>query len=61
LFFVGLALVLRNLWAWLEGLLAGEKPSPRQQAAAKKRQFRRLLVLLVEGIQQENAFEPLLA
>jgi hypothetical protein len=60
LFFVGLALVLRNLWAWLQGLLFGEKPSPQQQAAAKKRQFRRLLVLLIEGIQQENAFDPLL-
>jgi len=60
LFFVGLALVLRNLWAWLQGLLFGEKPSPRQQAAAKRRQFRRLLVIMIEGIQQENAFDPLL-
>jgi Transposase DDE domain len=60
LFFVGLALVLRNLWAWLQGLLFGEKPSPQQQAAAKKRQFRRLLMLLIEGIQQESAFDPLL-
>jgi len=60
LFYVGLALVLRNLWAWLQGLLFGEKPSPRQQAAAKRRQFRRLLVIMIEGIQQENAFDPLL-
>ena len=57
LFFVGLALVLRNLWAWLQGLLFGEKPSPRQQAAAKRRQFRRLLMIMIEGIQQENAFD----
>jgi Transposase DDE domain len=60
LFFVGLALVLRNLWAWLQGLLSGENPSPRQKAAAKRRQFRRLLMIMIEGIQQENAFDPLL-
>ena len=60
LFFVGLALVLRNLWAWLQGLLSGEKPSPRQQAAAKRRQLRRLLMITIEGIQDKNAFDPLL-
>jgi hypothetical protein len=60
LFFVGLALVLRNLWAWLQGLLFGEKPSARQRAAAKRRTFRGLLLIMIEGIQQENAFEPLL-
>jgi hypothetical protein len=60
LFFVGLALVLRNLWAWLQGLLFGEKPSPRQKTAAKKRQFRRLLTILIDGIQEENAFDQLL-
>ena len=60
LFFVGLALVLRNLWAWLQGLLFGEKPSLRQQNAAKRLQFRRLLMTLIEGIDQENAFDPLL-
>ena len=60
LLFVGLALVLRNLWAWLQGKLFGEKPSPQQQGAAKRLQFRRLLVILIEGIEQENAFEPLM-
>lgn len=60
LFFVGLALVLRNLWAWLQGLLFGERPSPSEQAAAKRRQFRSLLTIMIEGIQQEKAFDPLL-
>ena len=60
LFFVGLALVLRNLWAWLQGLLFGERPRPSEQAAAKKRTFRELLFRLIEGIDQANAFEKLL-
>jgi hypothetical protein len=60
LFFVGLALVLRNLWAWLQGLLFGEKPSPQQKAAAKKRPFRGLLIIMIEGIDWAKAFEPLL-
>lgn len=60
LFFVGLALVLRNLWAWLQGLLFGERPRPSEQAAAKKRTFRELLFRLIEGIDQANAFETLL-
>jgi hypothetical protein len=60
LFFVGLALVLRNLWAWLQGRLFGEKPSPRERAAAKRRTFRELLFRLIEGMERENAFEPLL-
>lgn len=60
LFFVGLALVLRNLWAWLQGLLFGERPRPSEQAAAKKRTFRELLFRLIEGIDRANAFETLL-
>ena len=60
LFFVGLALVLRDLWAWLQGLLFGERPRPSEQAAAKKRTFRELLFRLIEGIDQANAFETLL-
>jgi hypothetical protein len=60
LFFVGLALVLRNLWAWLQGLLFGERPKRSEQAAAKRRTFRELLFRLIEGIDQANAFETLL-
>ena len=60
LFFVGLALVLRDLWAWLQGLLFGERPRPSEQAAAKKRTFRELLFRLIAGIDQANAFKTLL-
>lgn len=60
LFFVGLALVLRNLWAWLQGLLFGDRLKPSEQAAAKRRTFRELLFRLIEGIDQANAFETLL-
>lgn len=60
LFFVGLALVLRNLWAWLQGVLFGERPRPSEQAAAKRRTFRELLFQLIVGIDQANAFETLL-
>jgi hypothetical protein len=60
LFFVGLALVLRNLWAWLQGLLFGDRPRPSEKTAAKRRTFRELLFRLIEGIDQANAFEILL-
>jgi hypothetical protein len=60
LFFVGLALVLRNLWAWLQGLLFGERPKPCERAAAKRRTFRELLFRLIEGIDRAEAFETLL-
>ena len=56
LLFVGLALVLRNLWAWLQGRLFGEKRARRHPSAAKKLQFRRLLTTLIEGIEMEIAF-----
>jgi hypothetical protein len=60
LFFVGLALVLRNLWAWLQGLLFGDRPRRSEQAAAKRRTFRELLFRLIEGIDRADAFETLL-
>ncbi|MGH9694225.1 MAG: transposase [Bryobacteraceae bacterium] len=60
LFFVGLALVLRNLWAWLQAVLFGERPTPSEQAAAKRRTFRELLFRLIEGIDRAEAFESLL-
>lgn len=60
LFFVGLALVLRNLWAWLQGMLFGERPRPSEQASAKRRTFRELVFRLIEGIDQADAFEKLL-
>jgi hypothetical protein len=60
LFFVGLALVLRNLWAWLQGLLFGDRPKSTAKTAAKRRTFRELLFRLIEGIDQANAFEKML-
>ncbi|WP_338030104.1 transposase [Fimbriiglobus ruber] len=48
-FFVGLALLLRNLWVWFQALWFGEDRHPRVQAASKRFQFRWMLAVLAQG------------
>lgn len=51
LFFVGVALLLRNLWALLLWLTLGEQNEPRQQRMAKRIQFRGLLFTLAGKVE----------
>jgi hypothetical protein len=62
LFFVALALLLRNLWVWLHWRCFGETPDPRPASDAKCLQFKWLLALLALALFVEDfeVVDPLL-
>jgi hypothetical protein len=56
LFFVGLALLLRNLWVWLRWLLFREETEANQRRQAKRLQLRWMLNAVARTI--ENHWQP---
>jgi len=53
LFFVGVALLLRNLWAVLLWLLVGEQNEPAQQRYAKRQPFKSLLFGMASKVERQ--------
>lgn len=58
LLFVGLALLLRNIWVWLQWLLFGEEVQREQGKAVKRFQFRRLLSVIARSIESHLQPDP---
>jgi Transposase DDE domain len=57
LFFVGVALLLRNLWVWLQWLLFGEPSRPRP-TASKRFQLKAMLCTMARVIEQHLPLDP---
>ncbi len=60
LFYVGLSLLLRNIWVWLLAECFGEDTSSKAKTAAKRIPFKWMAAVLIEGIQDHRAFLELL-
>lgn len=60
LFFVGLALLLRNIWVWLLWCTCAEQKDLAARSRAKRFQFKRLLSTLARETERHLTLEPLL-